>query len=152
MFHKILCPIVLVCLLAGAAIAEEIAPLAMSNRSLGGKDLNQYTLGVFGGRGPNNIGLLIKTWGKVTYVDTAAQYFYIDDGASLVDGTRRPDNSLILGVRVSYGNLAPDAIPVTPPNVNDFAVVTGISSTVMVNDQIRPNVRVPKGTNVQTFH
>ncbi len=140
-------------LLAGAAVADTVAPLVMSNRSLGGTDLNQYTLGVAGGIGPNNIGLLIKTWGKVTYVNSAEEYFYIDDGANMVDGTRRPlpDNSLVLGVRVSYADLAPGAPPVTAPDVGDFAVVTGISSTVIVNDQVRPNVRVPKGTSIHAF-
>lgn len=143
---------VLVCLAASALAADTIAPLAMSNRSLGGRDLNEYTFGVAGGVGPNNVGLMVKTWGKVTYVDTSAQFFYIDDGSNLVDGTTRPDSSLILGVRVSYGNLAAGAIPVTPPALNDFAVVTGISSTVMVGQQIRPNLRVPKGPCLQTFH
>lgn len=153
MILRILTAVFLISLFTCAVTADTIAPLSMSNRSLGGRDLNQYTFGVVGGVGPNNIGLLVKTWGKVTYVDTTAQYFYIDDGSHLVDGTRRADNNqLILGVRVSYNDLAQGAVPVTPPYENDFAVVIGISSTVIVDDQIRPNVRVPKGTNVQTFH
>lgn len=150
---RVLLIAVITCVFAGTAMAATpIAPLALSNRSLGGKDLNQYTMGVVGAVGPNNIGLLVKTWGKVTWVDTTDQYFYIDDGAALCDGTKRPDNSLVLGVRVSYGDIASGVTPITPPNVNDFAVVTGISSTTVTDGLVRPNLRVSKGSDIQAFH
>jgi len=41
------------------------APLGMRVLDVGGSALNAYTPGVKYGFGPNNIGLLIKTWGRV---------------------------------------------------------------------------------------
>ena len=145
--------IVLVCILVSSMAAAAVEPISMSNRSLGGKDLNHYTLGVAAGYGPNNIGLLVRTWGKVTYVNTIEQSFYVNDGSNLSDGTRRLDNNnLVLGIRVSYADLSSSATPVTPPSENDLAVVTGISSTVLISDTIRPNLRVSKGTDIQILH
>jgi len=94
-------------------------PLAMINRSIGGGDagvppLGQY--GVSGSSGLNNIGLLVKTWGRVTYVDPAMGFFYMDDGSGLNDGFGYP------GVRISIEGLA------TIPQVNEYLVVTGVSS------------------------
>lgn len=150
---RIFVAFILACALVGTATATTITPIAMSNRSLGGKDLNEYTFGVVGALGPNNVGLLVKTWGKVTWVDATAQYFYVDDGSGLSDGTRRTDNNLLVfGVRVSYGNLAADAVPVSVPSERDIAVVTGISSVVVISGQSRPNLRVRKGPDVLVLH
>lgn len=146
--------VVLTCVIASVAIATTITPLAMSNRALGGRDLNQYTVGVVGGFGPNNIGLLVRTWGKVTWVDTANQYFYIDDGSGLKDGTLRTDGTAVTGIRVSYGGLAQGVAAVTPPITNAYAVVTGICSTVrgIVGTEVRPNLRVRNGSDILSFH
>ena len=97
-------------------------PLGITNKALGGGQFNQYTPGVAGGVGLNNIGLLVKTWGTVTHVDADQQLFYIDDGSKL------DDKSGFTGVRVSYKDLAPGNT-FTPPNVNDRLAITGISST-----------------------
>ena len=71
---------------ACAAMAGEApAPLYLSANAIGGSALNQYTPGVSGGSGPNNIGLLIRTYGKVTFVDSANRYFYIVDGSARRD-------------------------------------------------------------------
>lgn len=92
-----------------------IAPLGMSNITLGS---GQFGLqkGVLGGHGLNNIGLLIKTWGKVTYAESG--FFYLDDGSCLNDGSGH------IGVKV-YG-----AVPVEEGEdaVGKFVSVTGISS------------------------
>lgn len=134
--------------LSVVALADTVpAPIYMSNSTLGGGMLNEYTLGVEGGAGANNIGLLIRTYGKVTYVDMTNQYFYIDDGAGRWDGTERLDHSPVLGVRVSYGGLASGVPAITPPTVDDKVVVTGIISTCLVPPEtpptglVRPNVR-----------
>ena len=37
-----------------------------------------------GGLGPNNVGLLARTWGRVTDVDPSGFYFWIDDGSGPV--------------------------------------------------------------------
>ena len=63
--------VLMVSVLGAACFAEGPAPLAVVNKAIGGGALNQYTPGVEGGQGLNNIGLLIRTWGKVTFVDAS---------------------------------------------------------------------------------
>jgi hypothetical protein len=63
-------------------------PVAMSASTVGGIALNSNTPGVVGGTGPNNVGLLVALFGKVTQRQTTSpQYFYLDDGSGLKDGT-----------------------------------------------------------------
>jgi len=127
-------------LAACVACATGIEPIYLGSKALGGADLNQYTKGVAGGSGANNIGLLIKTFGKVTYVDTTNQFFYVDDGYGRADGTKRPDDSIVYGVRISYGGLAAGVPAITPPTQNTYVGVTGIISTVMVKSLVEPQV------------
>lgn len=100
-----------------------IDPYLMPHRSLGG-GVWQYSLssgagqaGVTGGVGLNNIGLLIRVFGKVTQI--GPDYLYINDGSNLRDGTIT-DGVENLGVRVICDP--------TGYNRGDFLVVTGISS------------------------
>jgi len=130
------CFVMAAVLFAAGAWGAVVEPLALTNRALGGGALNQYTPGVEGGVGLNNIGLLVRTWGRVTFVDTTNQFFYIDDGSGLLDGY----SAECIGVRVSYANLAPGNT-ITPPAQGQFVVVTGISSTVVINSLIRPMLR-----------
>ena len=88
-------------------------PVAMINRNVGGSDFNAYTPGVTGGVGLNNISLLIRTWGRVTYV--GADYLYFDDGSALEDGSGHT------GIKVSCPGL-------TLPGSTQYAIVTGICS------------------------
>lgn len=133
------------CAFSTAAVAETIAPLAITHNAIGGAALNQYTPGVEGGTGVNNIGLLIKTWGKVTFVDSTNKFFYIDDGTGRVDG------SGYLGVRVSYDNLAAGNT-INPPALDAYVAVTGISSTVVISSKVQPNVRPRRQTDIQSFN
>jgi hypothetical protein len=112
-------------------LAAEVKPVALSNKAAGGSSLNQYTPGVTGGKGLNNIGLLVKTCGVVTHVDLTNQFFYIDDGSALLDGTKKPDGTPHVGLRVSYKNLA-TGNTFTPPSENSKVAITGISSTTGV--------------------
>jgi len=121
----ILLLVVSLALIAAAPSGAAPDPLGISNRALGGGQFNQYTPGVADGVGLNNIGLLVRTWGTVTYVDAAQQLFYIDDGSGL------DDKSGFTGVRVSYKDLAPGNT-FTPPNQGDRVAVTGISSTTEI--------------------
>lgn len=89
-----------------------LTPLGMPNRSVGGGDfgnpadgMGQY--GVTAGAGVNNIGLLIKTWGRV--VSVGSGFVVIDDGS----GTP---------VRVDTAGLA------SSPSVDDYITVVGLSS------------------------
>ena len=119
------------------------APIYMSSRAIGGAALNQYTPGVAGGVGTNNIGLLIRTYGSVTYIDTANQCFYVDDGAGRTDGTKRAGtNDPAIGVRVSYGGLATGVAAITPPIEGAKVCITGVISTCLVSNLVQPNVRV----------
>ena len=112
-----------------ASFAAEVKPVAMSNAAVGGSALNSYTPGVEGGAGANNVGLLIRTWGKVTAVDEDNRFFYISDGSGRVDGSGN------IGLRVSYNNLAA-GVTINPPSVDTYIVITAISSTASVDGKI----------------
>ncbi|MGB9586867.1 MAG: carboxypeptidase regulatory-like domain-containing protein, partial [Armatimonadota bacterium] len=100
-------------------------PLAMNNRKVGGgaygyqgavlnnSQSNEYATGL------NNIGLLTRTWGRVQYVEPSGNYFYIDDGSGLTDG------SGYRGIRVAIAGLP-------APSPGSFVLVTGISSTTLI--------------------
>lgn len=94
-------------------------PIGMTNRCLGGGDDQGYDpvtgagqMGISDGQGLSNIGLLVKSWGKITSIGVG--YFYVDDGSNLRDGTGS------MGVRVSF---APGA-----HSIGEYVLVTGISS------------------------
>ena len=129
--------IAIMLLVSSAVCAEVIAPLAFNINAIGGGALNQYTPGVENGVGLNNIGLLIKTWGKVSYVAPDNTYFYINDGSNRNDGSGH------IGLRVACDNLA-DGASITPPIVNTYVAITGISSTIVIETKIQPNFR-PRG-------
>ena len=131
-----------VAVLASAGFAQAPGPLAMGNSAIGGTALNQYTPGVEGGVGLNNIGLLIKTWGRVTFVDEGNSFFYIDDGTAGMDG------SSYLGIRVTYSDLAPGNT-IDPPDEDSYVMVTCISSTVLISDKIQPNLRPRRQDDIQ---
>jgi len=105
------------------------APLGMANRMVGGGDWRyQETTGagqegVKGGFGlMNNIGLLVRVWGRVTASGTVADprypitWLYVDDGSKVRDGT---------GVTGLYCEAASN---VPPPSVGSYVCVTGVSS------------------------
>ena len=99
-----------------------LRPVAMSNRRLGGGPVGHFTWGVYpDGTGPNNIGLLVTSYGRVTWVSPDGDRFYIDDGSKLQDGSGH------VGVWVSLAGLAPGN-HIAPPPEGSYAVVTGISS------------------------
>lgn len=103
----------------------EVKPLAITNRGLGGGSMGQQE-GAAGWRYPspepdgsgavwvaeqglNNVGLLVRTWGRVTQVaGDGSPWFTIDDGARV-------------GVRVVAASGA------GLPAVGDYVTVTGIS-------------------------
>ena len=83
------------------------APIGMGNKALGGGQLNSLTPGITGGTGVHNVGLLVRSWGRV--MESGTGYFIIDDGSGAN-----------LKVTVPYG--------VNPPDEGQYAIVTGISS------------------------
>lgn len=103
-----------------------LAPLGMNNRMLGGGDFAYVAgppaagqCGVTGGEGLNNIGLLVKTWGKVTSVETEG--CFIDDGSAVTGGNPAGKT----GIFVDWSNSAPS--PSLMPSIGDTVTVTGIA-------------------------
>ena len=89
-----------------------LTPLGMPNRYVGGgslgdpiSGLGQY--GITGGTGLSNVGLLIKSWGRV--IEVGSGYIVMDDGSSTP-------------VRVSTEGMS------SLPGMNDHITVVGISS------------------------
>lgn len=98
-----------------------LQPVAVGNLNIGGNALSSepYTNGITGGVGLYNTGLLVRVWGRVTYIGN--DFLYIDDGSRLQDG-----NSLdAIGLRVYLGSFS-------KPEVGDYVAVTGISSIEMI--------------------
>ena len=88
--------------------ATPLEPLGMTNRALGGGDLaSGGQVGVTGGNGLNNVGLLVRTCGRVT--SAGADSFTLSDGSG-------PDVKVVV----------PDTLSIPAPG--PFVGVTGISS------------------------
>ena len=110
-----------------AAGSGSVLPLGVTNAALGGGDFfwdastGAGQCGVWGQQGLNNVGLLVKTWGKVTAAGTG--WFYIDDGSNVSDGSENT------GVYV-------DAQGQSVPAVDDYVCVTGISSCRMCSGNV----------------
>lgn len=106
-----------------------LKPLAMSNRSVGGGSVGLQAAvmndAASGGRaaGLNNTGVLIKTWGQVTYVDPAGQFFYINDGSDIYDGFGPT------GIRVASAGLP-------QPEMGMYVQITGISGVFMTGGEL----------------
>jgi len=100
---------------------EPIQPLAMPNRALGGGDFTPNTRGVSGGCGLRNVGLLVRTWGRVTYVGEG--FFYIDDGSALDDGSGH------MGVKVASRSLQ-------KPQLGSMVSVSGLSACEQNQDRV----------------
>lgn len=107
---------------AGSAM---VSPIGMGNKAIGGADwlfnseIGCGQRGVVDPHGPNNIGMLVRTTGRVTYSKSGV--LYIDDGSGLLDGSGNR------GVRVSASGLA------LPP-IDSFVRVTGISTCYAGSD------------------
>lgn len=112
----------------GVSAGEVLTPVFVRNINIGGVPLNKYTPGVYGGIGLNNIGLLIKTAGRVIRLESGCMY--IDDGSAAVDALGAH------GVKVLTSALR------DIPSLDDYIVICGISSTEQsqkgVNRLIKP--------------
>jgi hypothetical protein len=99
-----------------------ITSLAMNNRCIGGGDLANPPFGqsgIAGGIGLNNIGLLVKTWGRITYTDPDGAYILITDGSGdpiRVDTAGFADvpNTGSISV-VGISSLLPNHVPIILP-------------------------------------
>lgn len=122
-------------------VVNDVVPgaLFMPNRSLGGADYSPYSPGLTDGVGTYNLGLLVTICGRVTKRDTAAKYFYVDDGSRLTDG------SSYTGVRVFYGATAGS---VDCPLEGSYVVVTGISGARYVGGKYVRQLRLRSGADI----
>ena len=119
-----------------------VDPLGVATKYLGGEALNANTPGVTGGHGLHNTGLLVTVWGKVTFSDNVAGYFYVDDGC------KRQDGSGNLGVRVDCTN-RPASLSL--PSKDQHVVVTGISSRMMIGSDYVPTIRPRKQQDIVPY-
>ncbi len=113
--------------------ASEPKPLGLVNRSVGGGSLGYQsgvTLNKVAEHGVNNIGLLIRVWGKVQSTGTglSGPYFTIDDGS---------------GVSLRcYCSATPSG---------SYALVTGISSCEYSGTNLIPVVRTRNASDMTSF-
>ncbi|HUV04030.1 MAG TPA: S8 family serine peptidase [Armatimonadota bacterium] len=103
-------------------------PVCMTNRDFGGADVGSLIPGITGGCGLNSIGLLVKTWGKVTYI--GSDHFYIDDGSG-VQGAGH------VGIKIRCPGL-------TKPSPTQYVVAAGICSLELDGSIRYPVLRVRK--------
>lgn len=109
----------------GAAPDTELPPLALTNKALGGADVED-------GSGLSTVGLFVTVWGRVNSVGSG--YFYVDDGSGCTDGTG-------LGVKV----IAPG---ITIPDGQVFARVTGFSSIENVGGKYYRVIRARSASDI----
>ncbi|MCE5324474.1 RCC1 repeat-containing protein [bacterium] len=136
--------------------SASVSPLGMTNQCLGGGDFlydgttGEGQQGIYGWQlvknadtgklekkwqklaGINNIGLLVRVWGKVIDVDTAStpSWFKISDGS-------------LNNVKVSV----PTGVSI--PSMGDVVAVTGISSCEMSGDELTNLVRVRQQSDIE---
>ncbi len=105
----------------------DLYPLGLTNEDVGGGDwfydpaTGAGQRGVLFGAGLNNIGLFVRSWGRVSHGNT--DYFYIDDGSAADDGSGH------VGVKVSAAGLA-------TPAQGSYVEITGISSCFKTGDNL----------------
>ena len=130
-----------------------IPALFTSNRWLGGEGTDML---VPGGAGMLNTSLLMRTSGRVTYVDAAvpASFFYLDDGSGVSDG-QVIGGQTMRGVRVWIANLATDNT-ILPPSVGQYVTVTGIcapyTACAKTFAQIRPRTQADIREIAEEYH
>ena len=109
-----------------------IKPLYMCNRAVGGAG-DELVPGVSGASGLNNVGLLVKTSGKITFV--GSDYIYMDDGSNLVGSSGRR------GIKVW---------PVDPGNlrVGSIVLATGIITLETNGTTFWPMIHTRRGSDV----
>lgn len=107
----------------------DIGALGMTNRSLYGDIPGSTAAGV------DNIGVLVKVFGAITQIDPAGQYFYIDDGCGLRDGTQ---TGLIsnTGLRIAWDGRSYGS--------GQFVAITGIACIFRDASYTHPRIVKPR--------
>jgi len=113
----------------------DIAPLYIPNKSAVGAYVG-HQQGSYEATGLNNLGMYVKVTGTVTYVNTDGgylNYFYIDDGSGLLDGTSHDDNGTPtpnVGLRVVFPRGVDSLYPTYYPGTIDAVAVGNHVSVV----------------------
>ncbi len=127
-----------------------VNPLGMPNKMVGGGNFFYDVATGKGQRGVvkpnglplaglNNIGLLVKTWGRITNIDSSATpaWFTIDDGSAV---------NLTVDLQPSAGNVIGSNI-----QTGQYICITGISSCEVSGNAVLPVLR-PGPTVPPTFN
>lgn len=115
----------------------DLPVMTMPNMAVGGADWNYNPAtgagqrGITGASGANNIGMLVRTYGSVTGIDSST--FFISDGS-----------------RANLKVLIPPGVSV-PPN-GSWVTVTGISSCEQAGDVLNRLIRVRTQTDIQILN
>ncbi|MCE5198855.1 MAG: hypothetical protein ABFD54_00285 [Armatimonadota bacterium] len=112
------------------------APLGMGGRAVGGGATECLQIGCDGSAGPNNIGLDVVIWGKITGIAPDYTWMTVDDGSDRENGT------IYHGVMVSGDILAQDR------HVGDHVRVQGSASLLLSGENHYPLVRVAQSSDV----
>lgn len=122
--------------------SQECKPLAMRAGSLGGASLG-FQEGVYQGVGLNNVGLLVRIAGTVTFVAGDKSYAYISDGSVVEDGSGHA------GVRVDLSAI--DRLVLPSIRAGDSVAVTGISSLFPLNGECHRLIRARSNDDVVNY-
>jgi hypothetical protein len=114
------------------------APLAMSQRSIGGAAFNQQSLTK---PGLCNLGVRARLFGKVTWpASGSGGDIYLDDGAGLYDA---PTNPPAKGIRVRLANSSEKVF-----SEGDYMTVTGVLTIQNIGSVSNPKYAYVLATNV----
>lgn len=106
-----------------------LKPLGIRTRHVGGSGIGLQK-GVKNGIGTNNIGMLVRVWGKVVSSDSTYRYFTLDDGSRTA-------------VQVAGSLLS------LQPSIGYYASVTGIVNTKTVGSDLIPVITPRRITDIK---
>lgn len=134
---------------SAASSSESVYALGLANKAIGGRALGRQ-VGVESGVGLNNIGLLVRTWGKVAGVggyDGQGNFsIFIDDGSGLM-GYDDPTGTSVPGLEVKI----PWETFIDPFSFVEgqtYVLATGISTTKLVNGVQKPVILIRDGQDL----
>lgn len=116
-------PLIVGSAVLGVTDGDELGPLGMPGKSVGGTGLT-------------SLGLLVRIWGMVTHVAAGGGYFCLDDGSGKSDGLGHS------GVPVVLSDLVESVPSGSIPSVGSFRSVTGIVGLADLGGGAVPVVRI----------
>jgi len=127
-------------------LPAEVKPIGIIQRNFGGHLGNPIWLGFVDTPGLSsvyNLGLLLRSWGNVTYVDPAGVFAYCDDGSMLNDGNALGSGGLaVTGLKV----ILPSGVSMPP--VGNMVILTGVESSEVVGEASRRVLRVRSQSDI----